>query len=141
MSKSKSKRKNVPTPLSSKDITLEYLLDTIVAEYFQVTLVPTGTVQGELKSLSNADYDESITLKPLCQFESGCPRNFHDFSSSAKRFNIASKKIFSMVCKISTPLQLFYIISCIRSPFGSKVEDAWYIGTFLYSTWKKYTFI
>ena len=74
------KAKNTPKQVHI-DTTFEFLLDTIIAEYMQTTIVPAGKVESGPQTTSEGY--ESICLKPLCHFQAGCPQNFSDFVSSA----------------------------------------------------------
>lgn len=71
---------------SPKDVRLnitsfESLLDNIIAEYMQTTLVPGGKVESSPQATSEGY--ESICLRAICHFEEDCPQNFSDFMSSA----------------------------------------------------------
>lgn len=63
------------------NITLEYLLDVIIYEYMQTPLVAGGKVL--LSPVMSPEGHETITLEPLCDFQPGCPKNFHQFLASA----------------------------------------------------------
>ncbi len=94
MPKSKDKVLKVTTEFS-----LECLMDTILAEYVQVSTVPSGEIINPPTSHSfennNCLYDESITLRPLCHYETGCPRNLNEFLISAKKYNMKPKEALS----------------------------------------------
>lgn len=71
---------------SAKDVclnitSLESLLDKIIAEYMQTTMVPGGKI--EIHPQATSEGYESIGLRSLCHFQKDCPQNFSDFMSSA----------------------------------------------------------
>jgi hypothetical protein len=86
MTKDESKSTPKLVVLRGHDITdtffLETLLDVIISEYIQVSLVPGGRV--ESRPTRTNDGCESLCLKPVCHFQSGCPQNFGDFLSFAR---------------------------------------------------------
>lgn len=55
----------------------EVLLAHIIAEYQQVSTVPSGLVLQSPSTTSNGI--STLKVKPLCFYEHGCPRNFGDF--------------------------------------------------------------
>ena len=59
------------------NLTFEALLENIIAEYMQVTLVPGGKL--ERGPVKDSNGNECITLRALCHFNEGCPRNFSEF--------------------------------------------------------------
>ena len=68
--------------LARTHVVEETLLDVIISEYMQVSLVPGGRV--ESRPTRTNDACESLCLKPLCHFQPGCPQNFGDFLSFAR---------------------------------------------------------
>ena len=85
----KKSKRTPPTQIRVDVATLESLMDTIIAEYMQTTLVPGGTVV--IGPRMSSDGSESISLKPLTNFSVGCPQNFSDFISSATASGQAMK--------------------------------------------------
>ena len=77
----KKSKRTPPTHVRVEVATLEYLMDTIIAEYMQTTLVPGGTVV--IGPRMSSDGSESISLKSHTNFSVGCPQNLSDFISSA----------------------------------------------------------
>ena len=77
-------------PMSSpKDLIVETLVDTIIAEYIQTSTVPGGIVRSAPRTMS--DGRELICLWARCPWEKGCPQNFSDFISSMATSGIAMK--------------------------------------------------
>ena len=84
------KSKHTPPKQIRVDVAnLESLMDTIIAEYMQTTLVPGGIVV--IGPRMSSDGSESISLKPLTNLDVGCPQNFSDFISSATASGQAMK--------------------------------------------------
>ena len=53
------------------------LLDRIISEYIQVTLVPSGKIESG-PEITSEGY-ESLHLTASCHFDTGCPQNFGEF--------------------------------------------------------------
>ena len=56
---------------------LDLLLDRILAEYIQVSTVPSGKLLSG--PVITNEGQESIRFKPMCHYQAGCPQNFADF--------------------------------------------------------------
>mmetsp|Transcript_16242 Transcript_16242/g.23920 ORF Transcript_16242/g.23920 Transcript_16242/m.23920 type:complete len:315 (-) Transcript_16242:91-1035(-) len=63
------------------NMTLEILLDNVMAEYMQVAMVPSGRI--ERRPTVDSDGNQLIVLRALCHYEEGCPRNYSEFIASA----------------------------------------------------------
>jgi hypothetical protein len=101
--------------MTMTSVTLERLLGVIVAEYAQVSIVPSGrVVRGPA---TNADGLQSVRLDPLCRYQAGCPQNFGDFLSSAKGRDLSAKAAFPWfarsVLRYSCSTLVFSFVRCL----------------------------